>query len=264
MANHLFVLLWFLIYAVGLVLAVQSYFFDQNWASQPPCLTCPISLQQQISQDIADALTRDRSNIIGEALQLITFPIAQLLICYFRRKYPVYLCSGGLLVTTKKQTVATRWDEIVAVYWKSPGDVFLLKIDGEDGWSLKQLSNNQEIVEVVEREISPRLLEQALLHYEQSGSVIFGCLSVNKEGIVNHSPALAWKSEERVVHWQELEDIRFLSGVLSIKVEGQWKRWDGGPRAQKRLASASAIPNPMIYVALVKLLENRDRSQGDI
>lgn len=248
--------LWLLLHTVALVLSIQNYFFDKRWADQPPCLACPVSLQQQISQDNTEALTRDITNMVGEALLLAVFPVVLLLVLYFRRKWPVYLCSEGLLVTTRKKTEATRWDEIDAVYWKSPGDVFLRKVDGEDGWHLKQLSNNQEIVEVVEREVSPRLLEQALLQYEKSGIVEFGCLSVNKEGIVNNSPALSWNNDERVVHWRELEDIRFLAGALSIKVQGQWKRWDGGPRAQKRLKSV--VPNPMVYAALVKRLWEKE------
>ncbi len=251
--------LWLLFYTFALVLSIQNYFFDKRLADQLPCLSCPASLQQQISQDNSEALIRDITNMVGEALQLAAFPLVLLLVLSVRRKWPVYLCSEGLLSTTKKRTEATRWDEIDAVYSKSPGDVFLRKAGGEDGWRLKLLSNNQEIVEVVEREVLPRLLGQALLQYEKFGVVEFGCLSVNKEGIVNNSPALSWNNDERVVHWRELEDIRFLAGALSIKVQGQWKRWDGGPRAQKR--PESVIPNPMIYAALVKRLWEKKISE---
>jgi hypothetical protein len=80
-------------------------------------------------------------------------------------------------------------------------------------------------------------------------------LSVGHEGLAMNSPAVPWSIDECFVRWQDLEDTRFADGVLSIKRKGEWKRWDGGPRAQKRFANA--IPNPMVYAALVKyLLEN--------
>jgi hypothetical protein len=189
---------------------------------------------------------------VGEALQLAVLPLGFLLILYARRKWPVYICSEGLLLKWRKKTEAVRWDEIEEVYWRSPKDILLQKADSKQTWNLKHLEKGREILAIIEREVVPRLLARAREQYAELDMVSFGCLSISEAGIANNSPAVSWSQAERVIHWQDLEDIRFLGGVLSIKTQGLWKRWDGGPRAQKR--PASAIPNPMVYAAVARHL----------
>ncbi len=218
----------------------------------PLCLSCPISFQQQISQDNNERITSDVINTVGVSLTLTVFSVIFGLFLYFRQKRPAYLCSEGLLLIPRKKVEGLRWDEVDEVYWSARKMAFLRKSSVDVGLHRSLLSDThqREIIEIVEREVIPRLQAQAIAQYQTLGNVLFSCLAIGLDGISNNSPTVKWSMDERVVRWTDLEDISCEEGALFVKVKGQRKRWDGGPRSQRSLASI--IPNPMIYAALAQ------------
>lgn len=103
----------------------------------------------------------------------------------------------------------------------------------------------QEISTIVAGAVAEQLLPEVLAQYQKTGNVRFGPLSVTREGVANLSKVASWKTVP-VLSWAEIEDVRFEKGKLGIQVSQKWKYWDEG------IMEAYTIPNPTVYVALVR------------
>lgn len=257
---------WIAFFAIFLPWDIHTYMVDKADAQRSTqffdsCQTCTQADKDESSQFNASLVSDAVKGIREDVIQIVAGLLIMALFLYFRKKFPLYRCSEGLLlffVDTKRRVLALRWDEIAEVYWKADRIRSLRKAGDKQELDLMRFRDSQDIRECIEHKVTPRLFAQALEQYNKPGNVLFGCLTIGHEGLAMNSPAVTWSIDECFVRWQDLEDIRFADGVLSIKRKGEWKRWDGSPRVQKRLVSVIPnIPNPMVYAALVKyLLEN--------
>jgi hypothetical protein len=247
---------------------IQMYTRDNTNAQQlaqldAKCQTCSQAVKNLDSQMSASNLSYDSNQIWNDTAAVVAGLLLLAFLLYFRQHFCLYRCSDGLLLSfgwlsffrKKGSPVALPWDEIAEVYWKGNLIRALRFTESELAWFLTRFRKTQDISECVESEVTPRLFAQALEQYKRTGSVYFDALSISYDGLTVTSPSISWGNSERIVPWQDLEDIRFADSMLSVKLQGEWKGWIGSPRAQKRLTRT--IPNPTVYVTLAKyLLEN--------
>ena len=252
-AQWIFVLAWMLFGGLILALGIWAYIVDRHRADRSSCPSCSIALQREINQTNNELIMNDMQNIIGSFTQFLLVPLGVFCIFgYTRRKWPIYVCSEGLLAKQKKGKIEViRWDEVERVYWKKGQMGFLSYTELEKGWDIQHIDNREVIFEYVENQVIPRLLERARTQYQITEYVQFGCLAIDSDGLINRSPIVVkWNEEKRIVSWQDLEDISCEAGLLSIKIQGQWRSWDGGARSQRSIKSI--VPNPPIYATLAR------------
>ena len=251
----------------SLSLSIYKYKFDSIAAQKSAqfysnCQTCTQADRNGGSQFNASTLSSDVEFIWGAAGEFTIGLLGLLFIPHLRREDILYRCSEGLLRTTlrKRNIFALRWDEITEVYGDGGHIKILRNADSKQALDFTAFRHSQDIDECVESEVIPQIFSRSLEQYQQSGSVQFGHLSIRREGLVMNRPATSWKNDE-IILWEELEDIRFTDGSLSIKRHGVWQLWAGSSRRQKHLSSA--IPNPTVYVALAKYLLKNERIEGE-
>lgn len=256
------------VFTWSLSMDIQMYTRDNINAQQlakldAKCQTCSQAVKNLDNQMSASNLSYDSNQIWNDAAAVVAGLLLLAFLLYFRQRFGLYRCSDGLLLSfgwlsffrKKGSPLALHWDEIAEVYWKGNLVRALRFTESELAWFLTRFSKIQDISECVESEVTPRLLAQTLEQYKRTGEVYFNTLSISHDGLTVTSPSISWGNGKRVVPWQDLEDIRFADGMLSVKLQGEWKGWIGSPRALKRLART--IPNPTVYVSLAKyLLEN--------
>lgn len=225
---------WITVFAISLPIGIYNYKFDQAEAKQSAqfyasCQTCSQANTDVSSQLNATILANDEQTIERTAGFILIGLFGLAYTFYVRKKTPLYRCSDGLLLlsTGKEKVSALQWSEIAEVYWKKDRMWSLCKANDEQSWNLTNFRNSHDIHTYIEPEITPRLFSQMLAQYKQTGKVYFGVFSIKHEGLVMSYPTAPWKDESLVL-WQDLEDIRFADGVLSIKLQGEWKGWGGG------------------------------------
>lgn len=266
---------WFFVVGICTILLASSlptdihmYMQDKANAQQlaqldAHCQSCLQVYKNEDNQTSASLLSYDSNQIWNDTSSVVGGLLLLILLLYLQQYLCIYRCNDGLLWSfgwlsffkKKGSLIALHWDEIGEVYWKGNRIHALRLIESEQGLFLNRFQKTQDISECIESKVTPRLFTQALEQYKRTDSIHFNAISINHDGLTVASSSISWSNGERLVPWRDLEDIRFADGVLSIKLQGEWKGWIGNPRAQKRLART--IPNPTVYVALAKyLLEN--------
>ncbi|HEU5378703.1 MAG TPA: DUF6585 family protein [Ktedonobacteraceae bacterium] len=173
----------------------------------------------------------------------------------------LYVMDNGLLYTNGKKAEIVRWDEIEAIFWwKKRGISSFCCKDGSKFRMIEEIEKAQEISAIMAGAVTEHLLLDALAHYQETGKVHFGPLSVTRGGIANwnSSQVASWETIP-VISWAEIEDVRFEKGKLGMKVSKRWKYWNNG------FMQAHTISNPTVCVALIRhILGTRDEQKREL
>lgn len=176
-------------------------------------------------------------------------------------KKRLYIMDNGLLYTNGKKVEIVRWNEIEAIFWwKKRGISSFCCKDGSTFGMIEEMEKAPEISAIMAGAVTEHLLPDALAHYQETGTVHFGPLSVTRGGIANwNSGKVASWEPIPVISWAEIEDVRFEKGKLGIKVSKRWKYWDNG------FMRAHTISNPTVCVALIRhILGTSDEQKREL
>jgi len=184
-----------------------------------------------------------QSNNFWQNLLQTSFPLLGLVSrpqVYFALRTKLYICSDGLLKIYKKNDEAIRWDEVKEYYLKGSKVSRLFKAD-EGEITLPPLLMNRDINALISKEVTDRLLPEALADYERGDVVRFGEIEVSRKGIYRPGKLTpSWRGEW--TPWNEIGEVKLKRGqfsVYQVKPElastqdgqhytahvGQWQVW---------------------------------------
>lgn len=166
---------------------------------------------------------------------------------YSRRGKAVEAYEQGLLRIQGKKVKVTRWDDIDAV-WQSitrryyngvyTGTTYVYTIRTKDGerFSVSNAYKDIETLgEIIQSEVTQRLLPVIVRAYQSGQTINFGKLSLNSQGLIY---------KDKQLPWNQIKDLKIDRGYISIKQEGgRWFNW-----AQ---VMADTVPNLFVFLALV-------------
>jgi len=178
-----------------------------------------------------------------------------LLDTFLSRDKRVYICPAGLLYQHHGKTDAIRWDQVEA-FWQrvvrrssygiQAGTSHLYTIRRNDGTMFKfndQLYNVEALGNTIARETTRLLYPRFIAAYQAGQTVTFGPISLNQRGVSNGKELLPW---------QQVKEITFKRGFLSIQKEGNDRlRW--------KTVRAYLIPNVNVFMTLVDSIVNSGR-----
>lgn len=123
-----------------------------------------------------------------------------------------YLCTNGLMMIKGKRVQALRWEQIQAIQRGRTHNIwrpyYILYLDEGKAitlrWSLIG-EGIKELGKTIEREISQRLLPEAIVNYEAGQMLNFGSITVTAQG-------LTFEDEQQSLPWERFATIDYYNG----------------------------------------------------
>lgn len=193
-----------------------------------------------------DPKATDREGMIVVAVLFAAIGVPFLGISLAQRGKIVEVYEHGLVRIRGKSVKVTRWDDIGAVWQRITrnyyngiytGTTYVYTIQSKNGEKFK-ITNVYKDVEslgnIIQSEVTKRLLPSMVRAYQSGQTVSFGKLSLNPQGIIY---------KDRQLPWNEIKDLKIERGFISVKKEGgRWFNWAS--------VSAASVPNLFVFLAM--------------
>ncbi len=197
-------------------------------------------------------------------IALIVAVVGLLSACFLRNTIwkahqRILVFAAGLIQTQRENFVFVRWDDITVV-WQAALNIFhhglkvattqKVTIETEQGERLvfdSDLKDMSDLSQIIEQEVTPRLLGGALETLAAGGTVPFGRVGVCPDGL---------KCGESMLRWDELQPIHLHKGFITLRQAGKWRKW-----FKMRTAE---FPNLIVFLPLVKqMADGLDIGEGE-
>ena len=194
-----------------------------------------------------DPKATDREGMIVVAVLFAAIGAPLLGIWLAQRGKIVEVYENGLVRLRGKTVKVTRWDDIDAVWQQITrnyyngvytGTTYVYTIQTRNGEKFK-ITNVYKDVEslgnIMQSEVTKRLLPPMVRAYQSGQTVSFGKLSLSPQGLIYKDKQLAWN---------EIKDLKIDRGYISVKKEGgRWSNWAS--------VSAASVPNLLVFLAMI-------------
>jgi hypothetical protein len=157
----------------------------------------------------------------------------------------VMVFAEGLIRVGRADFVVARWKEIATI-WHAKNvlhdvtplataqEVTIQAPDGERLTFTSDLKNVSELVQTIQKEVTPHLLGHAEATLASNGIIPFGRISVSRDGL---------KYGHSLLGWDQLDRIEIHKVFITIRKKGKWRGW---LKMQTR-----AFPNLIVFLRLV-------------
>ena len=164
-----------------------------------------------------------------------------------RRGKVIEVYERGVVRIQGKQVKITCWDDIDAVWqritrhyhngmYTGTTHVYTILAKNGERFSVSHIYKDIEALgQIIQSEVTKRLLPPFVRAYQTGQTVNFGKLSLNTQGLIHKNKQLSWS---------EIKDLKIERGFISVKQEGgRWFNW--------ATVGADSIPNLFVFLALV-------------
>jgi len=173
-----------------------------------------------------------------------------------------YLCANGLMIIKMTRVQAIRWEQIQTVQRTITRDLlrysYILYLDEAESVTLDSSLVGPDLKELggfIEREVSQRLLPDAIVAYEAGHVLNFGTINVTAQGLVLKKE----ENEEQSLPWERFVAIEDYNGYLitikerkdikEVKIVATWQKIE-----------AENMLNISVLLPLVRHIENSLRA----
>jgi hypothetical protein len=144
--------------------------------------------------------------------------------------FRVVICEQGLVYSKSGRAQPVRWEDITSVWQlyrrgSQAAIRYTLEIKGQKDLLIltsDQFPGMEKLGDILQQQVTQRLLPQYAKTLNQGGRVRFGQLAVDRQGIT---------AGKKTVPWERIQQLSIRRGVVMIKQEGQWIAW---PRVMAR------------------------------
>jgi hypothetical protein len=161
----------------------------------------------------------------------------------------LYACTDGFVYKTSSEEKIVLWNNVKAIYQRivehrgrlGRYTTYTYTIEQNNGSRITfndNMSRMKGLTHYIETSMAIRLLPKVIDQYERGETVEFGSLAVGKQGIFNGKNWLSW---------DEVEDVRFKNGRLSVRKTGKWLDWGS--------FYTPSIPNFTVLELLIEHIE---------
>jgi hypothetical protein len=198
----------------------------------------------------ADPEVQRRSFALPIAIVSVVLGIPALLTWFSRGKWTVEVYEQGLVRRRGDQSKTILWDNIVAVwqyqtrrtswYFFMPrGWMTVYTIQTKDGEQFtvdNKYKNAMKLGQIIQSEVTNRLLPQMARAYQNGETVNFGELSLNQQGLIY---------EDKQLPWNAVKELKIDRHYIFVDQEG------GGLRGWATVQMAG-ISNVYVFKAMVE------------
>lgn len=170
----------------------------------------------------------------------------------------VYLCSHGVMLITKKQVQAVRWDQVrtmqkifpATINTTIPQNYILYPPDDQEPIVLDRVFTGFKVLGLqIEREVVRSLLPETLAAYNAGQTLNFGPINVTPHG-------LSLEKTQKVLPWEKLGYIDERGKYFVIKERGTASTWAS--------FEISTMFNSGVLLALTTEIKSKVRLKADV
>ncbi len=166
-----------------------------------------------------------------------------------------YLCSHGVMSIKGKQVQTIRWDQIRRIQKifrtgisNIPQQYILYRPEDEEPLVLDSVFTGFGILgKQIEREVTRRLLPEALAAYKAGQTLNFGAVNVTPQG-------LSLEETRKALPWEKLGAIDENKGYLIVKEKGTLSTWEN--------IEVSTMLNLCVLLPLIRQIKYDNRIRG--
>lgn len=186
----------------------------------------------------------------------LRYGISRTRMAWWYRGRRIYLGTDGVMCVQAGNGEAIRWDQITAVqkiFVGGSNNLYYLKryiLWRPDGMQLElnpAVPEFEELEKVVEQEVNRRLLPEAIAAFEAGGSVNFGPISLNAQGV-------SLQGGQKFLPWSAIQSIEVNNGFISCKKKGTF--------AGSEQVLTSGMPNLCVFTGLLNFLKEKKKQDA--
>ncbi len=169
------------------------------------------------------------------------------------RNQHFYICTQGVLLTSKKNVQAIHWEDIQAVQTVFSQDnlhimqYLLYPSNEQEPLILEKLfARNKSLRSWIEEEVTKRLLSKHIEWFQSGETLNFGAITISATGI-------HLEKEQKSLPWERFPMLHQQQGLLCINEKNVQSTWAA--------VEISDILNLFILFPLVKQINNQHRTK---
>jgi hypothetical protein len=194
-----------------------------------------------------DPKATDREGMIVVAVVFAAIGVPLVGMSLAQRGKIIEVYEHGLARIRDSRVNVTRWDDIATVWQQITrnytngvytGTTYVYTIQTRNGEKFKITNvyqNVESLGQIIQSEVTKRLLPPMVRAYQSGQTVSFGKLGLNPQGLIY---------KDKQLPWNEIEDLKIERGYISVKkAGGRWFNWAG--------VAAAKVPNLFVFLTMV-------------